>query len=544
MINKCSECGKEFYSRGIAFYCSGPHYRKCEACGKQFVWDHKNPRRCCSKECSAVLKKRTCRERYGVDNVSQIDEVRKKISEANSSEAVRTKREATCLAKYGVKNVAKNAEIRKKLVEVMKSSEYLEKRAQTCIERYGYSSPMQSDTVKQKRQQYCIDKYGQPHPPRPPEIIQYKMTDSSKLQNYLSFKEDPGAYIKSKFDVPVGISTLVADLGVTDTPIYDVLAKNKCSDLLEHTYSRMEDEVIEFLRSLDSNIEIKRCDRTIISPYEIDIWLPEYRLGIECNPASTHNSSKKCPWGSDAKSPSYHRMKSVMALENDAMIFHIFGYEWNSKKEIIQSMLQNLIKHNSEKVYARSTYVSILDYRECKEFLDANHRQGNCSSSYRLGLRMKTTDDLIAVMTFGKMRGTMGSTSSTEHSWELSRFCSKLGCNVVGGASKLLRYFEKHEEPKEIISFSDVSHTTGSLYEVLGFTPVGEVPPSYTWVDIYDKVYYNRVSCQKSNLRNLFEDDSIDIQNHTESEIMEDHGFVKVFDSGKIKWVKKPEVLQ
>lgn len=61
-------------------------------------------------------------------------------------------------------------------------------------------------------------------------------------------------------------------------------------------------------------------------------------------------------------------------------------------------------------------------------------------------------------------------------------------------------------------------------------------PPSYVWVDLYDQKYYHRVICQKHNLRKLFNDDSIDIDNLTEVEIMKSHKFAQVFDSGVIKW--------
>ncbi len=51
-----------------------------------------------------------------------------------------------------------------------------------------------------------------------------------------------------------------------------------------------------------------------------------------------------------------------------------------------------------------------------------------------------------------------------------------------------------------------------------------------------DDSYYNRVSCQKRNLQRLFNDNSIDVDNQTERQIMESHGYAQVFDSGTIRW--------
>ena len=227
----------------------------------------------------------------------------------------------------------------------------------------------------------------------------------------------------------------------------------------------------------------------------------------------------------------------MSAAQNEIFLFHIFGYEWNKKRAILESMLRNLVGANTCSIGARTTYVSELSYSECKEFLDNNHRQGNTSASVRLGLKDKVTNELISVMTFGHIRNTIGYSNNTEKSdWELSRFCTKLNTNVSGGASKLFKYFISNHEFNKIVSFSDVAHTKGNLYSKLGFEAVNESDPSYVWTNIYDTVYYNRVSCQKKNLRKLLQDNTIDIENKTEAQIMEEHGFVKLFDSGTIRW--------
>lgn len=46
-------------------------------------------------------------KKYGVENVSQLSSVRKKISDRNKSDEVRKKRESTCMERYGVTNVSK-----------------------------------------------------------------------------------------------------------------------------------------------------------------------------------------------------------------------------------------------------------------------------------------------------------------------------------------------------------------------------------------------------------------------------------------------------
>lgn len=537
---KCAECGKVFQPKsGTQRYCPGPHVTICEFCGKSFQYScsPKEKPRYCSQQCINDGKRRTVQSKYGVENVSQLDTVRKKISDANSSDAVQAKRRQTSLLNWGVDNPAKNKVVKAKMSEVMSSEEYLDNRRQTCLERYGAESPMQNDDVKAKQHQTNIDRYGMAGHPHTREDFMKMMVDSSKVDEYLSFREDPATYIDSHYAEPPTISMLEEDLGVTDTPIYNILISHNCSDMISHSHSNMEEEVVQYLKSILPPTTILRNDRTVIKPQELDIYLPDYRIGIECNPASTHNSSKSDPWGAPPKSYKYHQTKSLLAQKNGVFLFHIFGYEWVNRRDIIQSMLMNLFHENVYRIGARETEVKVLSTSTCKKFLEENHRQGYTAFNLGLGLVVKGTDRIVSVMTFSHTRPTMGRRDSDdEGSWELSRFCSASGTNVCGGASKLFKYFLKTVNPSKVISFSDIAHTRGGLYETLGFTQVSVSSPSYVWSDIYDAKYFHRVSCQKRHLRKLFNDDTIDIDHMTEREIMESRGFVRVYDCGVIRW--------
>lgn len=536
----CAECGKIFQPKsGTQRYCPGPHVAVCEFCGKSFQYScsPKEKPRYCSQQCINDGKRRTVQAKYGVENVSQLDTVRKKISDANSSDEVQAKRRQTSLQNWGVDNPAKSEVVKAKMSEIMSSEEYLGNRRQTCLEKYGTDSPMQNDAVKAKQRQTNIDRYGMTGHPHTREDFMKMMVDPSKVDDYLSFRSDPASYITLHYSEPPSISQLKGALGVADTPIYNVLIAYNCSDMISHVCSNMEEEVVQYLKSILPATIILRNDRTVIRPQEIDIYLPEYNIGIECNPASTHNSSKSDPWGAPPKSYKYHQTKSLLAQENGVFLFHIFGYEWINRRDIIQSMLMNLFHENVYSIGARETEVKVLSTSTCKKFLEENHRQGYTAFNLGLGLVVKGTDKIVSVMTFSHTRPTMGRRDSDdEGSWELSRFCSASGTNVCGGASKLFKYFLKTVNPSKVISFSDIAHTRGGLYETLGFTQVSVSSPSYVWSDIYDAKYFHRVSCQKRHLRKLFNDDTIDIDHMTEREIMESRGFVRVYDCGVIRW--------
>lgn len=461
---------------------------------------------------SEVIKQKTSEsvfKKYGVEHISK-------------SEDVKDRKRQTSLEHFGTENPAQNEEVKHKI-------------AQTNLQRYGAVSPIQNESVKHKAIETNKKKYGSEYFSSSIVGISQKITEPDKLGLWLEFKIDPKQFILSRFDTKPTVSQLCQMLGVTDTPVYEILIQHNASELVEHTYSSMESQVYEFLKSLDSDMLIVRNDRTAIKPLELDLYLPDYNLAIECNPTITHNSSYRNPWGKAPLGYRYHADKSAKAAEAGIFLFHVFGYEWNARPEVIKSMLRNLIGKTTDKVYARNTYVCEVSDSVCRQFLDENHRQGATTSKIRLGLKTKGSDELVSVMTFSKIRKTMGDTDQSTAVWELSRFCNKLNTSVVGGASKLFKYFTEHFDG-DIVSFSDKAHTTGKMYEVLGFHKVSESAPNYVWVNLKTDEYYNRVSCQKSKLPKLFKDPNLDIENSTERQIMESHGYVRVHDCGVIRW--------
>lgn len=274
----------------------------------------------------------------------------------------------------------------------------------------------------------------------------------------------------------------------------------------------------------------------MIKPLELDFYLPDYKLAIECNPTATHNSSTPYKDIEEIRilSPSYHKHKTDLCESKGIFLFHIFGYEWGHKRNIVFSMLTNYLGKNDETIYARKCKIVEVNATDAELFLNNNHRQGSANSPIRLGLEFE--GQLVSLMTFGKMRGTIGTgKEDLVDCFELVRFCSLLNTSVVGGASKLFNYFIKEYNPKQIRSFSDRAHTSGKLYPFLGFIEIRKSDPGYVWVDTKTDKAYHRINAQKQNIKKFLDDDSIDLDK-TETEIMIEHGFVQVFDSGTITW--------
>lgn len=101
-------------------------------------------------------------------------------------------------------------------------------------------------------------------------------------------------------------------------------------------------------------------------------------------------------------------------------------------------------------------------------------------------------------MTFGNRRVSMGKKTTNEGEYELLRFCNKLNTNVIGGASRLFKYFINNYNPLEITTYADRSISQGKLYETLGFKFFGKTEPNYYY--IIDGIRHHRFNFRKDKL--------------------------------------------
>jgi len=207
---------------------------------------------------------------------------------------------------------------------------------------------------------------------------------------------------------------------------------------------------------------------------------------------------------------------------------HIWEDDWLNKQNIIKSMILNKLGKTPNKIYARKTEIKeITDNKLIREFLNKNHLQGFVSSKIKLGLFFN--GELISLMTFGENRKNMGLNSINNH-YELLRFCNKLNINVVGGASKLFKYFIKNFNPLKITTYADKSHSNGNLYEKLNFTFIKNTIPNYSYYD--NKMNkYNRFNFRKDTLIKMGYD-----KNMTEHEIMDSLNYYRIYNSGNLKY--------
>ena len=421
------------------------------------------------------------------------------------------KKKITNLNKFGVDNYAKKInygdEVKKIKEEKYGDSNYNNKNkyTETMMNRYGVKYFLESKNFKNKYR---------------------KKRDFNYKKNLIKKLKDRGV-----IDIDNNSNYLMmCEKGhlfkIDSMTLKNRTRKNKetilctiCNPIGSYSQSGQE---IELRRFIENNYNGEILLNYKINGKEFDIFLPNLKLAFEYNGLWWHNELYK--------SKNYHKEKTELCEKNDIRLIQIYEDDWVFKKEIVKSRVLNLLYKPLKKIYARKCEIKeIADNKIIKEFLNNNHIQGFIGSKIKIGLFYN--NELISLMTFGNLRKSMGQ-KKLEGSYEMLRFCNKLNINVIGGASKLFKYFIRNYNPIEVVSYADRSWSGGKLYEKLGFQFLHKTDPNYYYV--IEGKRRHRFGFRKDKLIK----DGAD-KNKTEHEIMLEKKIFRIYDSGSLKYIFK-----
>jgi hypothetical protein len=460
--------------------------------------------------CNVVVKeksKKTSIEKYGVDNYTKTLECKEKTKE-------------TSVKKYGTVHPLKNDGVKEKLKKknnelygcdwITQSDGFKEKSKKTIIDKYGVDNISKSDFIKNKKKN-THDSY------------EYTLLINRK---FLPQYNDECIDVEksTKKDIYYNCNLCNSHTYINKTLYHSRYLSNNlkcviCNPIGNNLVSNIEKKIRQLF--IDNNINIIENDRSILNGKEIDIFIPEYNIGIEFNGLYWH--SEEC-----GKDKNYHISKTKLALSKGIKLIHIFEDEWLNTPEIVKSRILNLLDKTPNKIYGRKCIIKELTNNECKSFLNENHLQGYTPATYNIGLFYN--NELVSLMTFGKRKIT------GKNSLELIRFCNKINTNVMGSASKLFKYFIEKYKPEELISYADIRwsgiNPDVTLYNKLGFKLKHMSSPNY-WYN-YANIRYHRYNFRKDKLIK----DGFD-PNKTEREIMLERGYTKIWDCGNLVFTFK-----
>ena len=288
--------------------------------------------------------------------------------------------------------------------------------------------------------------------------------------------------------------------------------KNGLGDYESVFTSKAHSEIVEQLKLF--GIKSRINDKKVLDNVEIDIIIPELKLGIEYNGLYYHREHM-------GKSRNYHLLKTKAMNSNGYRLIHIFEDEWIKNKLLILNKIKHLCGINdSEIIGGRKCNIRLIDNKIKNNFLNINHIQGSDTSKISIGAEYG--GKLVAVMTFDNKRSMIDKSNDVD-SYDLTRFATDINYKIPGIADRLLKYFIKVYNPSKIISFGDrrwVLNGSNNMYTKLGFRLVSILKPDYRYYNpkISRNSRLHKFGFGKSNLRIKFPDVYSD--NKTEWQMM------------------------
>lgn len=560
---KCLECGKDItdfkiFSNPYNTFCSKScttinlHKNKKFNYNKTIETKKKKSEDPNYQKNIEFKKKQTLLKNTGYDHPMKVPEYIKKYKENN-------------IAKYGVDNPAKSDIVKKKLKkawDVHSNKERIEKsninRIKYFLENYNVKSSLDLESTRIKIQNTNLKRYGHISPLGNSEIYK-KATQAQKLIKEYTLPS--GKIIKYQgyvgFAIDELLKTYSEDQFEVDFNINPVILENDNGKQFKYRpdiYIQSENKYIEVksLYSLSGYYDgthektMMKLFKLINKGYDVELWIyvksKFYKINLlnlksidnytimMCN---THIIAPFCI------AEIYNINESVNAHEflNNQDLFYNEGFrlillysdELINKFDIVNSRINNIIQIDSiKRIYARKCNIIEITGKQSREFLNANHYKGFTPAQYKYGLVYE--NELVAVMTFGMQRVSLGSNFDKDN-YELIRYSTKLGINVIGGASKLFKYFIKTINPLRVFSYADRawSNKKSVMYDKIGMKYVGNTIFNYWWVK--DDIRYNRYNFTKKKL--ISEGFS---KNKTEKEIMLERGYNQIFDVGNLKY--------
>lgn len=482
------------------------------------------------KDLEKQKRSQTVKERYGTENIFQHSDTQKKIKKTlkkkygvenpQQNQHIKAKAKNTIKQKYGVENVMQSPDICEKNHKNRDYKKYTEKIKNTKKQKYG----CENFNNVEKSKQTNMEKYGVCNPSQNTQIKK-KISQGLKSSYISRHQEKYNIDFVSHDYKPAQYNQVICRVCDTSYSARIFCGNiSKCPVCYPEKHSKFETQVIEYIKSVvGENFVIETHDRKILNGKEIDILLPEISLGFECNGLYWHVEET-------GKNKDYHYMKTKNAHENGITLVHLFSDDWEQKNKIVKSRIKNLLGKTSNKIYAKNCAVKLIETEQAKKFMDQNHLDGYSACSVKIGLYYQ--EKLVSVMTFASKRF---SKKSSSDQYEMIRYSSLDEHLVVGGASKLFKYFVKNFDPSEVVTFSDNTWGFTDFYEKIGFLRESFGKPSYFYIDRYNfDGRINRMNMQKHRLVAQGAPRTL-----TETQIATSIGLSKVWDCGHTKWIWK-----
>lgn len=292
------------------------------------------------KETAEFMKTRWI-EKYGVDNPSKNPEILKKIRNTQFKKygcyCFNTeKQKQTMIERYGVENPMQNEDVKNKLFE-------------NNIKKYGCKCTLQVPEVIEKSKKTCTEKYGVPNvlcknSPLRPSNIGFDKNPESNVKAHKTLQEKYGGSGSGSQVIREKIaSTCMKKYGHVTYPVY--------KDAYGLHESKGQIELYNTIKNKYPGVAVIKNQRGLLlenKGLEIDIWIPQLRIGIEYNGDYWHDRNTYEDDIINNNVTTRERIKDILAANNNITLIQIWESDFKSNKKDVLDYIFSIIDEHLE----------------------------------------------------------------------------------------------------------------------------------------------------------------------------------------------------
>jgi len=271
--------------------------------------------------------------------------------------------------------------------------------------------------------------------------------------------------------------------------------------------SEAEHEVAEFIRN-ECGYDVLRNDRSVISPQELDVFVPDRKVAIEFDGFYYHSD--------DRIGRGYHLFKTNRCNDIGVSLIHVFESEWVSRRDSVKREISLALGHAIE--YTRC---------DCKSRIAEIQQYEYDELARSASVGMLVTDDnckYYGLFYENELVAGMVAFNRYRHEYDVSGVCVKIGWDIDETAGNMLRLFEGSSNMTRIRLFVDRRFPTHSFVKGLGYDFAYNTKTRGWWF-----------SCKDHRHRfNMTYDDGTQEM----SEKMTSNGYKRIFDCGNAVFIK------
>ena len=359
-----------------------------------------------------------------------------------------------------------------------KSIEVRNKTAKTNMKKYGNSCSLNNEIVNYKKNKTWLKKYGCNHIFQN-EKIKLKIQNTLRKKHNNDLITNQGQVHLTK-DIIEKInskeflyneyvinkktySEIARDVGVSTRTIWLHAKSFNIQSRTSSFRSSYENDIMSFI---PSNFIILKNVKDIIPPYELDLYLPDYKLAIEFNGIywHSHNNEKN-------NVINRHYIKTKLCKRKNIKLLHIFENEWinKTKRQVWKSIINNKLNKNISLNINDCNIQDIKDINIINNFINDNSI--TCLDKFNLCVGLYNNNELLSIL-YGYYKNNK----------LISDFCTKNNHFIKNSKKELIDFFIQKYKPYKIITKIDLRYNDITDYEELNMKYIRYEKPTFMYI--------------------------------------------------------------